>query len=144
MSFKAFLKKCLMDFFIIATCVTAAMAILGASIAPTARFGYEAYFSPLIFGLVSLIPSFVNYSRKELSLKQALIRKVLHFIALEVTLITFSYLTGLITGINEVFSFAVTVFIVYLAVNLISWWLDRKEAGEINKMIKALQDKKEQ
>ncbi len=141
MSFKAFLKKCIMDFFIITTCVTVAMAILGILLAPTARFGYEAYLSPIIFGFVSLIPSFVTYSRKELSLKQALIRKVLHFIVLEVTLIAFSFMTGLITEITEVSSFAVTVFIVYLAVNLISWWLDSKKAEEINKMLKALQSK---
>ncbi|NLB78902.1 MAG: DUF3021 domain-containing protein [Clostridiaceae bacterium] len=141
MSFKAFLKKCIMDFFIITTCVTVAMAILCILLSPTARFGYEAYLSPIIFGFVSLIPSFVTYSRKELSLKQALIRKVLHFIVLEVTLIAFSFMTGLITEITEVFSFAVTVFIVYLAVNLISWWLDSKKAEEINKMLKALQSK---
>lgn len=139
MSFKAFLKRCLMDFFIITTCVTVAMAVLGMSFAPTARIGYDAFLSPIIFGFVSLLPSFVTYSRKELSLKQALIRKVLHFAALETTLIAFGFLSGLITLIAEALNFSVTVFIVYLAVNLISWWLDKKEAGEINKMLKAMQ-----
>lgn len=139
MSFKAFLKKCLMEYFIITTCVTAAIAILGLSLDPAAKFGYEAYFSPLIFGLVSLVPSFITYSRRELSFRQALVRKVLHAIVLEAMLIAFGFWAGILHGAAAASFFGLAVFIVYLAVNLISWQLDKKDAGEINKTLKSLQ-----
>lgn len=128
-----------MEYFIISTCVTAAIAILGQALDPTARFGYEAYFSPLIFGLVSLIPSLVTYSRKELSLRQTLIRKALHVIVLEAMLIGFVLWTGLLHGLADICLFGLTVLIVYLTVNLISWQIDKKDAGEINKTLKSLQ-----
>ena len=142
MSFKAFLKKCLMEYFIITTCVTVAIGILGLSLDPTAKLGYEAYFSPLIFGLVSLVPSFITYSRKELSFRQAFVRKVLHVIVLEVMLIAFGFWAGILYRATDASSFGVTVFLVYLAVNFISWQIDKKDANEINKTLKLLQGRR--
>lgn len=137
-----FLKKRLMEFFIITTCVTAAIAILGLSLDPAARFGYEGFFSPLIFGLVSLVPSLATYSRKELSLRQALIRKLFHFALLETMLITFGHWTGILHGVDDSASFALAVLIVYLMVNWVSWHLDSKEATKINQTLRTLQGRK--
>ena len=139
MSFKTFLKKCLLEFFIITTCVTAAIAILGLTLDSAAKFGYESFFSPLIFGLISLLPSFVTYSRKELSFRQTLIRKVLHITVLESMLIGFGFWAGILHDAVGTSLFALTVFIVYLTVNLISGKLDQKDASEINKTLKSLQ-----
>lgn len=141
MSFRAFLKNCMMEYFIITTCVTAAIAVLGISFDPTAKFGYEGFFSPLIFGLISLLPSFVTYSRRELSLRQVLLRKGFHVIVLEVMLIVFGFWSGLLHNPVEASLFGLTVFVVYIAVNLISWLLDKKEASDINKTLKSLQSR---
>ena len=142
MNLKAFLKRCLMEYFIITTCVTAATGILGLNLEPAAKFGYEAYFSPLLFGLVSLVPSIATYSRKELTLHQTLLRKFFHFILLETMLIAFGYSAGLLNSFFDTVCFALAVLLVYLAVHLISWHLDVKEANEINKTLKALQGRK--
>jgi hypothetical protein len=139
MSLKAFLKRCMMEYFIITTCITAAIGILGLSIDPAAKMGYEGFFSPLLFGLVSLVPSIATYSRKELTFRQTLIRKFFHFTLLEAMLITFGHLAGILHGLGETVSFALSVFIVYLTVNLISWHLGSKKASEINKTLKAFQ-----
>ena len=139
MSFKAFLKRCLMEYFIITTCVTAATAILGLILDPTAKFGYEGYFSPLLFGLMSLVPSIATYSRKELSLRQTLIRKLIHFALLEMMLISFGHWARILHSLYDTLYFALTVLIVYLAVDLISWHLDSKEASKINKTLRSLQ-----
>lgn len=142
MSLKAFLRKCLMEYFIITTCVTAAIGILGLSLDPTAKFGYEAYFSPFVFALVSLLPSMVTYSRRELTFRQTLVRKLLHFALLEALLITFGHWAGVMHGFGDTICFALAVFIVYLAVILIGWYLDSREATEINETLKALQGRK--
>ena len=128
-----------MEYFIITTCVTAAIAVLGQSLDPTARFGYEGYLSPLIFGFISLVPSLVTYSRRELSFRQALVRKVLHVIVLEAMLIAFGFWTRILHSAAEASFFGLAVFVVYLAVNLINWLLDKKEAKELNRTLKSLQ-----
>jgi hypothetical protein len=139
MSFKVFLKRCLMEYVIITTCVTAAIGVLGQFLDPTARFGYEGFYSPLIFGFISLVPSFVTYSRRELSLRQTLVRKVLHVIILEAMLIAFGFWTGILRTPAEASFFGLAVFAVYIAVNLISWLLDKKEANELNRTLRSLQ-----
>jgi hypothetical protein len=128
-----------MDYFIITTCVTAAIAVMGLSLDPAARFGYEAFFSPLIFGLVGLLPSFVTYSRKELSFRQTLIRKALHIIVLEAMLLAFGFWTGVLHGAFDASLFALVVLIIYIAVNLVNYLTGKKDAGEINKTLKSMQ-----
>jgi hypothetical protein len=129
----------MLEYFIITTCVTAATAVLGLTLDPAATFGYESFFSPLIIGFVSLVPSFVTYSRKELSFRQTLVRKVFHFIFLESVLIGFGFGAGILHEPADASFLALTVFIVYLAVNLISWKLDQKAADEINKTLNSFQ-----
>ncbi len=139
MSIKAFLKSCVQRFFMITTLITAAIGILGLSLDPAARIGYDAYFSPLIFGALSLLPSFVTYSRKELSLRQTVIRKILYVLLLEGLLIGVGFWAGILHGPGDASAFALAVLLVYLAVTWLSWRLDRKEAAEINTTLKAYQ-----
>jgi hypothetical protein len=139
MSLKAFLKRLLMEYFVITTCVTAAIGVLGLSLDPTARIGYEGYFSPLLFGLVSIVPSVVTYSRKELTLRKTLVRKLFHFLILEATLIAFGHWVGVLEGLRDTISFAAAVFAIYLTVLLMGWLLDSREASQINQSLKEMQ-----
>jgi hypothetical protein len=138
MSFIDFIKKNLMNFFIIVTFISVAMGILGISLKPGTTFGYEAFFSPVIYGAVAMLPSFVFYSRRELSFKQMLLRRILHFVILEATLLIFSFLLGLLDDTETAAYFAASVFIVYLLTNIIRWIIDSKTAGEINKGLKRI------
>lgn len=139
MSFKDFLKKNLMNFFIIVTCVNLAIGILGANFDSNDTLGYEAYFSPIIFGVLATIPSIIQYSPKELTFKQMLFRRVIHFITLEILLISFAYSSRILQGANVVISFSITVFLVYLITNIIRWVIDSNTANEINMGLKKLQ-----
>jgi len=139
MSLRAFLKQCLMQYFIITTLVTAATGILGLSLDPGARFGYESFFSPLLFGFLSLAPSVVTFSRKELSLRQTLLRKALYVLLLEGTLIAFGVWSRILQSPSEAALFALAVLIVFALVNLINWLIGRREAGQINRILKSMQ-----
>jgi hypothetical protein len=139
MSLKEFAKKNLMNYFIIVTGITVAIAVLGMNFDPDAQFGYEAFFSPIIFGTIAVLPSFVLYSKKELSFRQMLFRRILHFIVLEIILLAFGFISGLLKGIDVTLTFAVSVFAVYLFTIVISWIIDSKTAAEINKGLKKIQ-----
>lgn len=128
-----------MEYFIISTCITAAIGVLGMSLDPTAKFGYESFFSPLIFGLISLVPSLVTYSRKEISFRNMVIRKILYLLLLEGLLIFFGFWSKILTCIIDSVFFGITVIIVYIIVNIISWQIDRKEAVKINSVLRSFQ-----
>lgn len=140
MSFIEFTKKTLMNFFVIVTGVTIAIAVLGMNFQTEAEFGYEAYFSPILIGAVATLPSFVLYSCKELTIKQMIIRKLLHFIVLLLTMVGFGKAAGLLFNTEVTWMFILSVFVVYVFTTAIKWILDSKTADEINKGLKRLQE----
>ena len=133
-----FLRKNLMDFFIIVTCVSVVIGLLGLIYEPHRQFGYEAYFSPLIFGVIGVLPSLVTYSKKELTVKQMKVRKVIQLIILEGLVLTFGYFMG-VMKVNMMVSVASSVLVVFLMVHLITWIIDSKKAAQLNEDLKAFQ-----
>lgn len=139
MSFKEFIKRILMNYFIIVTGITMATAILGTIYDTSNKFGYEAFYSPIIIGIVAILPSFVLYSKTELSFHNMIFRRILHFIVVEIALIGFGTIVGLLQSINVTLSFAFSVLLIYLFVNLIMWIIDSKTANELNAGLKNIQ-----
>jgi uncharacterized membrane protein len=139
MNFKDFLKKCLMNFFIIVTCVSVVIGILGLIYEPTKRFGYEAYFSPLIFGAISTISSFVTYSKKELTVRQMIFRNGLQLLVLECMILITGYFFGIMKDKMILTSVALSIIVVFIIVHLVSWVIDFKTAANINDSLKVYQ-----
>ena len=133
-----FFKRIFIAYFVIVTCVTLIMGLMGLIFDPGRTFGYEAFFSPLIIGVISILPSFLIYSKKELSFRQTLIRKVMQFIFIVILLV-------LLNGFNStwkweiIFQYVTSIAIVYLMVQLIMWIIDCKKAEELSKDLKSFQ-----
>ncbi|NLV47703.1 MAG: DUF3021 family protein [Clostridiaceae bacterium] len=140
MSFRTYLiKKVMMSFFVSVACICAAMALIGLSYESEARFGYEAFLSPLLFGAAASLPLLVKYSRKELSLKQAIIRNIIHFILLEVLLLSLLFAAGLITDVSMTVSLGFTIFVIDITVYLVLWISDTRTARAFNKALQEMQ-----
>ena len=141
MDFKTFfVKKVLMSFFVSITCISAAMALIGMSFEPDARFGYEAFLSPLIFGALAALPVLVQYSKEELSFKQTAVRNVIHFLLLEAVMLSILYFLGLLTSVSMAISLGISIFVIDLTVNLVLWINDKRTAYEFNHALKKLQN----
>ncbi len=140
MSKKDFLKMILMSFFIVVTLVNVAMAVLGLLYDANKTFGYEAFFSPIIFGVLGVVPAIVTYSKKELSMKQMVIRKVIQLLVLESLLIGFVVSNGVVGG-KTIISFATSVFLIAVAVHIILWILDNRIAQKLSLDLEKYQKK---
>ena len=126
-----YLKKTALSFFIIVTFVNVAMGILGLYFEGEKRFGYEAVFFPLIYGFLGVIPAIISYSKKELGLKQLVIRKILQLIFLETLLTGFAFVNSSIEK-KVIIWFMISVFIISFFVHIVMWALDSKAAKELN------------
>lgn len=69
-------------------------------------------------------------------------RKVLHLLILEALLTLLAWLNRNVSTLGETLLFMAMVFVIYLAVALISLWLQNKDAKQINDGLKALQNRK--
>lgn len=140
MDFKTFfVKKIMMSFFVSVSSICIAMALVGMIFEPNTRFGYEAFFSPLIFGVIASFPLLIKYSRSELSLNQMFIRNILHFIFLEMIILLVLFFGGIVTDISALVSISGSILVIDLTVNLVLWMNDRKTAKEFNDALKRMQ-----
>ncbi len=139
------IKEILNSFFITVTLINVAMLILGKLLEPTQVFGYEAFMYPLIYGLIGTIPSIVIRDKKELSVKQELIRKVMNMLLIIVLMLAFMFGGREITSelIAAAVGVAISIVIIFVLVNLIIWWLDLKTAKDMTEDLLKYQEKQE-
>jgi hypothetical protein len=140
MDFRTFLiKKVLMSFLISVVFICTSIAVIGLIYEPEARFGYEAFFSPIIFGALASLTNLVNYSSVELTVRQAAFRSFLHLILIELIILSILYKYGSISSISMAISLGLSIFIIYLTVSLVLWVDDKKTAKEFNQALRIIQ-----
>ena len=115
---KEHLRTCLGNFFICVTLINVAILILGCMLEPDVKFGYEVFAYPLIYGLLGTLPGLIMYSRKELTIKQTIIREVIQMFMVVVIIIGFMF--GRYKFVPEtlpkIIGVSVSVVIVYVLV----------------------------
>ncbi len=128
----------LRDYFIIFSIII----ILTASLNVTHSFTFREIMLVALFALAGNLPSLIYYSKKELSIKSRKIRMLLHFILIEVVVLSFGNLMGQVSGIADNLIFALEILGIYILVILVTWLLDRKTANEINQQLASLRSEK--
>ncbi|MDY5869296.1 MAG: hypothetical protein ACI4EP_11190 [Suilimivivens sp.] len=143
MKLKEFIKSTLASYFIIVTLVNVATLVLGSIFRPEQRFGYEAFLAPLLYGALGLIPVFIMYSPKELTIKQIVIRKIVQLIALEFILVLAGFGRENLKAENLalIASFALSVLIIYVLVHVISWVLNLEMARQLTMDLQSYQSR---
>ena len=138
MTKKYFAIKLLNMFFIVTTLITIVMGVMGLIWESDRLLTYEVMFSPVIIGFISVLPSIVMYSKKELTLRQIVIRKVLHLFLLEIELIAFSKIVGIWNKVIGL-PFVVSILIVAVLVQVFLWLIGLQRANTITNELKAFQ-----
>ena len=141
MSFKEFLRSVAQSYFVIVTLILFATYLLGMMFHPDDTFTYEAMLSPLLYGLLAVLPEFVTYSKKELTVRQMMFRKVLQLVCLEAVLVLFG-LGVKVLSVDELptlLSFMLTVFVIFVLVHVIMFILDREQARQMNNALENFQ-----
>ena len=83
--------------------------------------------------------------KKELSVKQELIRKVMNMLLIIVLMLAFMFGGREITSelIAAAVGVAISIVIIFVLVNLIIWWLDLKTAKDMTEDLLKYQEKQE-
>ena len=140
---KEHLRTCLGNFFICVTLINVAILVLGCMLEPDVKFGYEVFAYPLIYGLLGTLPGLIMYSRKELTIKQTIIREVIQMLMGVVIIIGFMF--GRYKFVPEtlpkIIGVSVSVVIVYVLVTFFGWLIDLRTAGKMTEDLKKFQEK---
>lgn len=138
---KEFIMKIIRTYFTLVTLITVAIFLIGAQLAPDASLSYTAFAIPLIYAACGVLPSVVMYSRKELTVKQFLVRKVIQLGLIETLLFTviFDNVNELKERTDMVILVTISVFIIYTLVHILDWFQKSLSAKKMTEELMCLQ-----
>lgn len=121
-------------YFILVTLITILLMIVGMLFDSGRTFSYEAFFSPLFYAFIGVIPVFFFQSDKELSMKQLIIRSIIQILLIEVAILLIVFKMPSIPSdrIEVVISIAVGIIIVYILSLVVEYIFELTQAKEMN------------
>lgn len=138
-------KKIFSDFIIpfcvVTTCINLLEGVLGCLMMPDIQFGFEAYFSPLLFGLLSTLIIGITQPSKELSIKQMIFRDILQLLLIELMVFGINFLFGQTFEPKSGIVLALGIAVIFFLVYAILWHNDKRSAIQFNKDLKIYQEK---
>lgn len=136
---KEHIKDNLMNFFIIVTLVNIVIFVCGMIMMPEQQLTYTAFLVPIIDGLLGIIPGLVMYSKRELTVRQMLIREAIQLLSIEAIILFFTFGFSGSLNIKYLLVVATSVAVVYVMVNVIRYFLDIRSAKKLMDELKAFQ-----
>ena len=146
MSGKELIRDMINTYFMLTTMILAVMTVLGTFFFSEIRFGYEQFEASLFYAAWGTLPNIVMYAKKELTMKQMLIRKIIQLILVEGIVLVVALPTEMMkSGNNElVISLVICVFVIYILTHVIEWYQDSVTAKKMTEELLIFQKKYEQ
>ncbi len=141
MEFKRFLVNKLILFFMLSTLITVAVVLIGSAFDPEAQFGYKDMLVPIEYAALCMLPTFVTWSKRELSPKALLVRKAIMLVLIEGVILFIAFTSDVIdtSRIGVVLAIAGSVLVIFVLANLFVWLKDTAEAKKLNRELEAFQ-----
>ena len=135
------IKNNLVSFFIIVTLVNIAIFICGIVLAPDEKLGYTAFIVPVIDGLLGVIPGLVMYSKRELTVRQMIVRDIIQLLSIELIILVFTFGFSGFSNVDvpKFLAIVLSVAFVYVGVVVIMYLLDFRTAKKMTDDLKAFQ-----
>lgn len=133
------LMKILHLFMLIYMFFTLDLAVLsGLGITPGVTLNLSWAAGVLIRSAMYTVPVVVFKSRHELSMGEMVVRRVIHFLLIEIIVMCNEYFWDEIRDIKTLSRIAVSVLVVYLFVAVGDWLLGYMEAQKMNRMLEKI------
>lgn len=128
------LANIIRNFFVIFGVIVLITALLN----PSHEFSSNEIMLVVVFALLSDLTALVFWSKEELSDKSRIIRRVLHFLLIEIIVLSFGNILGFVSGITQNIIFGIEIVGIYAIVSWVDWLIDKKTANSINDKLKKM------
>ena len=135
------LFEAVMAFFVCTACITILEGVMGMLFYPEEKLGFDAFFSPPIFGFFSVVFGVVTRSRRELSVKEILIRRVIHLLLIEGLVFGLNYASGFRYKLPNAVALALAIAVIFVLVYVVLWLDDLRSAAAFNEKLKVYQNR---
>lgn len=144
MTLKEFVIKNMQIFFLLVTLILTAEMLLGMLLAPNQKIMYKDLYAPILTAALCLLPSIVIYSKKELSVKQLLVRKVIQLVLIEGVVLVMAAFSDVMSHEPLVFILlGAIVLVIFVLTNLFLWFQQNLQSKKMNDQLRTLQSQAE-
>lgn len=129
---KELLKDMMNTYFMLVTMITAVFFLLGTYFFPDIQFGYNAFANPLLYALYGTLPNVVMYSKRELTRKQYVFRKVIQLVLVEVIALWIAVPVFKEGQENVVVLLALSILFIFVLTHIVEWFQNSVTAKKMN------------
>lgn len=139
MKLKERFKVAMMSFFVCTACITVLEGVMGVMFFPDAQFGYEAFFSPPLFALISVALSVVNWSEEKMTVRGVIVCRAIHLLLIEAVVFGINAAAGNVISAAVAVTLALGIAAVFVLVYAVIELNDRRSAAQFNERLRAYQ-----
>lgn len=139
---KEFVLDVIRTYFTVVTFINVVMFVVGTQFAPDYLFGYKAFAAPLIYGAVGTFPNIIMYSKRDLTVKELWIRKILQLIVIEISVlfVAFYDADAAFQQPEVVIRVGIGIFIIYVISTIIDGLQDYLAAKKMTEELMKFQE----
>lgn len=142
MTFKEFILSRIQVFFFLVTMILLTQVVLGNIIEPDRVLYYKDFIGTFVMAGLCMLPTIVTCSKKELSLKQMIVRHIIQLVLIEGIMLTLAVM-GIEPSPQKLLSvvlIAVATAIIYALAILIMWHRQYLESKKLTELLKKIQN----
>lgn len=138
-------KRMISDYILVQAEVALSFGIVGSIFAKDVPITFSYFFLPAVIGLICMLPCIIIYLKEDLTVKQVIIQRIVEWIVLEVVIIRIVYaMVGNAPGKAGYIAMVFSILFFDIATYVISYYLEKREADDINKkLVKIHEQEKE-
>ncbi|MBP3576677.1 MAG: hypothetical protein J6K15_01060 [Lachnospiraceae bacterium] len=140
---KEFLADCIRTFFTIVAMINIAMFLMGVTMMPDKKFGYEGFIIPVIYGLAGTLPNLVLYSKRELKVGELILRKIIQFLLTEACVLFAIFFDSAEADRSPwlIGVVALSILVIFVLATLSDWLQNYLSAKQMTEDLKTFQGK---
>ncbi len=138
MTFKEFIINRIQVFFFLVTMILLAQVVLGNIIEPDRVLYYKDFIGTFVMAGLCMLPTVVTYSKKELNLKQMIIRHIIQLVLIEDIMLTLAII-GIAPSPQKPLSVVLIVTataIIYALAIFLMWYRQYLESKKLTELLK--------
>ena len=130
------IKRMISDYILVQAEIALSFGIVGSIFAGDVSITFSYFLLPAVLGLICMLPCIVVYVKEDLTVKQVIIQRVMEWIVLEIVFLWGTYqMVGDIPGMLGYGVVAFTILFFDVASYTISYYLEKREADDINRKL---------
>lgn len=127
------IKRMVSDYIIVQAEIALSFGIVGSIFAGDVPITFSYFLLPAVLGLICMLPCIIVYVKEDMTVKQVMIQRIVEWIVLEAVILWIAYkMVGDVPGVVGYVAMAVSILVFDVASYAISYYLEKREADDVN------------